>query len=80
MVSSAPFFVPVRFDSRFASCYKQYETIIRGQACAGRWKELQRENAPLRVCLNGGLQSMPENFYDSFLLRELERLPEEFLE
>lgn len=50
------------------------------QACAGRWKELQRENAPLRVCLNGGLQSMPENFYDSFLLRELERLPEEFLE
>ena len=23
---------------------------------------------------------MPENFYDSFLLRELERLPEEFLE
>ena len=80
MVSSAPFFVPVRFDSRFASCYNQYETIIRGPACAGRWKELQRENAPLRVCLNGGLQSMPENFYDSFLLRELERLPEEFLE
>lgn len=34
MVSSAPFFVPVRFDSRFASCYKQYETIIRGPACA----------------------------------------------
>ena len=50
------------------------------QACARRWKELQRENAPLRVCLNGGLQSVPENFYDSFLLRELERLPEEFLE
>lgn len=50
------------------------------QACAGRWKELQRENAPLRVCLNGTLQSVPETFYDGFILRELEELPQEFLE
>lgn len=50
------------------------------RACAARWQQLQRENAPLRVCLNGGLQSVPENFYDDFILRELDRLPEEFLE
>lgn len=49
-------------------------------ACAMRWQQLQRENAPLRVCLNGRLQSVPENFYDGFLLRELEQLPDTFLE
>lgn len=49
-------------------------------ACAARWRQLQRENSPLRVCLNGRLQSVPEDFYDDFLLRELDRLPEEFLE
>lgn len=50
------------------------------RACAWRWRELQRENAPLRVCLNGTLQSVPETFYDGFILRELEELPQEFLE
>lgn len=49
-------------------------------ACAARWRQLQRENSPLRVCLNGGLQSVPETFYDGFLLRELEQLPDTFLE
>lgn len=33
-------------------------------ACAMRWKQLQQENAPLRIYLNGKLQSASENIYD----------------
>lgn len=49
-------------------------------AAALRWKELQEENAPLRAVVNGRLVSVPEDFYDSFLRRELARMPEEFRE
>lgn len=47
-------------------------------ACAGRWRQLQEENAPLRISLNGRLQSAPTDLYDSFLLRELAAQPETF--
>lgn len=47
-------------------------------ACAGRWRQLQEENAPLRISLNGQLQSAPADLYDSFLLRELAAQPEQF--
>lgn len=40
-------------------------------AAASRWAELQDENAPLRAVVNGKLQSVPENFYDAFILREI---------
>lgn len=50
------------------------------EACAQRWRELQRENAPLRVVLNGSLQSAPETVYDSYILRELHAQEGEFLE
>lgn len=46
--------------------------------CSMEWQRLREENAPLRVMLNGKLQSAPEDIYDSFIFRELERQPEEF--
>lgn len=47
---------------------------------AAQWRELQEEHAPLRGMLNGRLVSLPENAYDSFLLRELDKMPERFWE
>ena len=47
---------------------------------ADRWKELRRENAPLRAVLNGRLVSAPETLYDFFLFREIAAQPEEFRE
>lgn len=38
------------------------------------------ENAPLRIYLNGKLQSAPEDIYDSFFLRELNAQTDGFLE
>lgn len=43
------------------------------------WRQLQEENAPLRLTWNGRLQSAPEEAYDQFLLQAAEALPEEFL-
>lgn len=43
-----------------------------------KWVQLQNENAPLRVMLNGKLQSVSEDIYDSFILREIEEQPEQF--
>lgn len=50
------------------------------EACAQRWRELQKENAPLRIYLNGRLQSAPEEVYDSYILRELKAQEREFVE
>lgn len=47
-------------------------------ACAMIWSQLQNENAPLRVMLNGRLQSVSEDIYDSFILREIMAQPEQF--
>ena len=47
-------------------------------ACAMKWRKLQEENAPLRVMLNGQLQSVSEDIYDSFILREIAAQPETF--
>lgn len=40
-------------------------------ACAQRWRELCRENALLRAVVNGRLQSVPADFYDHLLRREI---------
>ncbi|HHW00876.1 MAG TPA: DUF1835 domain-containing protein [Clostridiaceae bacterium] len=40
-------------------------------AIASHWSDLQKENAPLRAVINGRLQSVPESFYDDFILREI---------
>ena len=42
-----------------------------------KWNQLQNENAPLRAMLNGKLQSVSEDIYDSFILREIAEQPEE---
>ncbi len=46
--------------------------------CKLIWDNLRRENAPLRACLNDRLTSVPADFYDCFLRREIARQPEEF--
>lgn len=48
--------------------------------CATKWSQLKEENAPLRVFLNGQLQSVSDTIYDSFILREIKRQPEVFVE
>ena len=48
--------------------------------CATKWNQLEKENAPLRVFLNGQLQSASDDVYDSFILREIIAQPEEFNE
>ncbi len=53
-------------------------TFISG--CAAHWRQLQEENAPLRVLLNGQLVSAPADIYDSFILREIAAQKEEFVE
>ncbi len=45
---------------------------------ATKWSQLQIENTPLRVALNGKLQSVSEDIYDSFILREIAAQPDEF--
>ena len=44
-----------------------------------RWRDLQRENAPLRAVLNGKLMSVPETWYDPFLRKEIAAEDEEFM-
>ncbi len=46
--------------------------------CAMKWRKLQEENAPLRAILNGQLQSVSEEIYDSFILREIAVQENEF--
>lgn len=48
--------------------------------CAAKWSQLKEENAPLRVFLNGHLQSAAEDIYDSYINREIDKQPETFVE
>ena len=50
------------------------------RSLANRWKELQHENSLLRAVVNGKLVSVPETLYDTFILRELSTLEDEFKE
>ena len=45
-----------------------------------QWNEMQAQNAPLRAFINGTLHSVPIDFYDSFIRREMECAEEEFHE
>ena len=44
------------------------------------WRQLCRENMPLRAVVNGRLVSVPETFYDTFILREIASRGQEFSE
>lgn len=50
------------------------------QTCSAHWNQLVQENAPLRAVVNGRLTSVSEDFYDSFIRREIKKLPAEFRE
>ena len=45
-----------------------------------RWKQLKRENAPLRAVISRQLVSVPKTFYDPFILREIDAQENEFME
>lgn len=45
--------------------------------CAADWLDLCRENAPLRAVIGGKVVSVPEDFYDHLLWKQVERLHEE---
>ena len=49
-------------------------------ALSFRWDQLKQENAPLRAVVNRQLVSVPEDFYDSFIFRELNKQQDEFME
>lgn len=53
---------------------------IERRCFAGLWSELRSENGPLRAVINGRLRTVGEDFYDCFLLRELQQQPEQFSE
>ncbi|WP_082667421.1 DUF3658 domain-containing protein [Mediterraneibacter massiliensis] len=50
------------------------------RSLANHWKELQQENSILRAVINGKLVSVPEILYDTFILRELNTMEDEFKE
>ena len=62
-----------RYQSRARVLPPDYQ-----RALADEWKTLAKENAPLRVCINGQLVSAGEDFYDPFLHRTLIRMPASF--
>lgn len=47
---------------------------------ATAWRDLQAENGPLRAVVNGKLCTVGADFYDGFILRELEKQPQRFHE
>lgn len=61
---------------------QQKTPLLRAHAigAAMHWWELEAENAPLRAVVNGSLVSVPADFYDHFILRELEKETDAFIE
>ncbi len=62
---------------RYASLQQEVRPVLRS-AWAAEWSRLREENAPLRAVVNGRLQSVPEEFYDCFILGSIAAQPEEF--
>lgn len=63
----------------FAELGKKLPLAV-AEAIAECWRKLRGENSVLRAVVNGRLVSVPEDIYDSFILRELENQDEEFIE
>lgn len=55
-------------------------TSLEMQTYDARWQELKKENSFLRAEINGRLVSVPENFYDAFIVQEIEAEEEIFNE
>lgn len=50
------------------------------RSLANHWRELQEENSPLRAVINGILVSTSDSLYDTFILREVAAMEDEFKE
>lgn len=55
---------------RFRSREELLSPAVLG-VLAGRWRELQEENAPLRAVINGSVCGVGEDFYDPLLRRHI---------
>lgn len=64
---------------RLAS-YGQKLHVNYMHALSFRWRQLKKENTPLRAVVNRQLVSVPETFYDYFIMRELDACEDEFSE
>lgn len=63
--------------------FLQYQKALSAKfisVFAMKWSMLQEENVPLRVYLNGRLQSAPESFYDVWIQKEIDKTEGEFVE
>lgn len=65
--------------NRYLSLQTPVPATLR-QSYAAHWQALQADNAALRAVVNGQLVSVPETFYDDFILREIAAEQEEFQE
>ena len=61
---------------KFLSLEKDFSEIEKTMY-AYIWEDLKEENAPLRAIVNGKLVSVPEDFYDHFLIKNIPN--EEFM-
>lgn len=55
--------------------YEESAPMVLRRSCVARWRELQQENMPLRAVLGGEIHSLPADFYDTFIRRELADMP-----
>lgn len=65
--------------SRYVPLARPVSPLLR-HFYAQQWRALRQENAPLRACLNGALVSVPEDFYDGLIRREITAAEPEFQE
>lgn len=65
--------------NRYLSWQKPIPTVLC-RSFAADWRELQKENYPLRAEINGRLVSAPENLYDEVIIREIASEENEFHE
>ncbi|MBQ6850572.1 MAG: DUF1835 domain-containing protein [Oscillospiraceae bacterium] len=46
--------------------------------CLTNWCRLKADNAPVRAMLNGLMHSLPEDIYDSFIIKEIQQMDTQF--
>ena len=51
--------------------YQRELTAIEKDMYSGMWEELKLENAPLRALVNGFMISVPEDFYDHLIIKNI---------
>ena len=46
--------------------------------CVSNWRKLKADNAPFRAMLNGMIHILPEDIYDSFIIKEIKHMDTQF--